>query len=137
MQACTFHVGEVIIAIPTGEIREIVLPQAVTSLPLAPPLVRGLTHVRGDIHVAIDLHGQLEQSDARPSAASCLQVILTETHGTVALLVDAVGDIVDLPDDRPTLEPGAVTVKTPTPDNGEILLLNVTEAIPSAAPPER
>jgi len=132
MQACTFHVGERVIAIATEEIREIVLPQAVTRLPLGPALVRGLTHVRGDILVAIDLHGQLDQSEQRPRAESCLQVILTEAHGGVALLVDSVGDLVELPDDSAVIEAGELTMKTPTSENGEVLLLNVAEAIPSA-----
>jgi purine-binding chemotaxis protein CheW len=129
MQACTFHVGEFIIAIPTEDIREIAMPQAVTPLPLSPPVVRGLTHMRGDIHVAIDLHAQLGQPETDPDAASSLQVILTEKHGTIALLVDAVGDLVEITKTPQAFTPETLVVKTATDHNGDVLLLNVEQAI--------
>jgi purine-binding chemotaxis protein CheW len=137
MQACTFHIGELLVAIPTEEIREIVLPQTVTPLPLAPALVRGLTHVRGDIHIAVYLHARLAQSESDLNADNCLQVILTENHGAIALLVDAVGDIVDFPEESSVFEPGALAMKAETQHNGEVLLLHVANAInPTATPGE-
>jgi len=129
MQACTFHVGELIIAIPTEHIREIAMPQAVTTLPLSPPVVRGLTHIRGDIHVAIDLHAQLGQSETGLDTDSSLQVILTEKHGTIALLVDSVGDLVEITETPVDFTPQTLVVETATDHNGDVLLLNVEQAI--------
>ena len=137
MQACTFHIGDLVVAIPTEEIREIVLPQAVTPLPLAPALVRGLTHVRGDIHIAVNLHARLAQSDSDLNTDNCLQVILTEKHGAIALLVDAVGDIVDFPEESSVFESGVLVMKAETQHNGEVLLLHVADALnPTVSPGE-
>lgn len=52
-QFCTFHVGEGYFGIPVERVQEVVRPQPITPVPLAPKVVRGLINLRGQILTAM------------------------------------------------------------------------------------
>ena len=131
MQACTFRLGSHVIAIPTTDIREVVLPRPITPTPGALPFVRGLTNLRGEILVAIDLHQRAGVSEP-VDLETALQVVLTATHGPVLFLVDAVGDMVTLPEPPPKetedLADTPFSSAALTEDGEEVLLIDVAQA---------
>ncbi|MEQ8380775.1 MAG: chemotaxis protein CheW [Coleofasciculus sp. A1-SPW-01] len=69
-----------------------------TRVPLAPPVVAGLINLRGQIVTAIDLRRRLE---LKPRAYDPLpiNIIVRTPDETVSLLVDEIGDVLDVSDD--------------------------------------
>src|SRR5262249_62349510 len=65
-------------------------------VPLAPPVVRGLINLRGQIVTAIDLRRRLELDD-RPADRPPVNVVLHTDDGAVSLLVDEIGDVLHVP----------------------------------------
>src|SRR5271170_5150484 len=68
-----------------------------TRVPLAPPVVRGLINLRGQIVTAIDLRRRLELSD-RPADQLPVNVVVQTDDGAVSLLVDEIGDVLEVPE---------------------------------------
>ena len=69
-QYCTFFVDGHFFGLDVLKVQEIIRYQEMTAVPLAPPVVRGLINLRGQIVTAIDLRRRLElQRPARGPAA--------------------------------------------------------------------
>ena len=67
-------------------------------MPLAPPVVRGLINLRGQIVTAIDLRRRLDLSD-RPADQLPVNVVVHTDDGAVSLLVDEIGDVLEVPEE--------------------------------------
>ena len=78
----------------------------ITPVPLAPPDVLGLVNLRGTLVTVLDPAQRLGLD--RDASALGAHVVVSHGGSPVSLLVDVVGDVIDLPvaDLRPT--PGTV-----------------------------
>lgn len=94
-QYCTFYLGELYFGLELLNIQEIIRYQEMTLVPLAPQVVRGLINLRGQIVIAIDLRRRLELGD-RPTDELPVNVVVHTTDGAVSLLVDEIGDVVEV-----------------------------------------
>lgn len=109
-QFCTFYLGEQCFGLDVLKVQEIVRHQATTPVPLAHPMVRGLINLRGQIVTAIDLRRRLELPAL---AADCepVNVVVQTEDGAVSLLVDEIGDVLEVTEDQferpPETLPGA------------------------------
>ncbi len=94
-QFCTFYLGDSMFGIDVQTIQEVICYQTMTPVPLAPATVSGLINLRGQIVTAIDLRARLElpprTGDRLPT-----NVIVRTPDGAVSLLVDEIGDVVDV-----------------------------------------
>lgn len=97
-QFCTFFLGELIFGIGVLEIQEVIRYQEMTSVPLAPPMVRGLINLRGQIVTAIDLRSRLGMEPLAQGRLPMNVVVRTE-EGAVSLLVDEIGDVIEIEGD--------------------------------------
>jgi purine-binding chemotaxis protein CheW len=97
-QLCTFFVGDGYFGIPVEQVQEIVRPQPITPVPLAPRVVRGLINLRGQILTAIDLRRRLNVLE-RPGDQLPLNVVVRTADGALSLLVDEIGDVVEVLED--------------------------------------
>lgn len=97
-QFCTFFLDELFFGVRVEKVQEIIRYQEMTRVPLAPPVVGGLINLRGQIVTAIDLRRRLELSD-RPSHHLPLNVIARTQEETISLLVDEIGDVLEVPDE--------------------------------------
>lgn len=87
-----FVVGDVHYAIGIGQVREIVNPLPITTLPHTPPEVSGVADHRGDVVPVIDLRTRFGLAPAAPSRST--KWILVETGARmVGLVVDAVTEV--------------------------------------------
>ena len=97
-QVCTFRLGEQLCGIEVANIQEVLRSQTVTEVPLAPHDVTGLINLRGRIVTAIDLRARLGlgplDGDVHP-----MNVVISQDDGEVSLLVDQIGDVVEVTDD--------------------------------------
>jgi purine-binding chemotaxis protein CheW len=96
-QYCTFFVDGHYFGLDVRKVQEIIRYQEMTRVPLAPPVVRGLINLRGQIVTAIDLRRRLELHDRRADQLPVNVVVHTD-DGAVSLLVDEIGDVLEVPE---------------------------------------
>ncbi len=81
--------------IPVLSVQDVLGPQALANIPLAPPEVAGSLNLRGRIVTAIDLRKRLgmEPADREKSMS-----IVVDHHGELySLLIDEVGEVLSVP----------------------------------------
>jgi purine-binding chemotaxis protein CheW len=76
-------------------------------VPLAPPVVSGLMNLRGQVVVALELRRQLELPE-RPPDMPPVCLVVHAAGGTVCLLADEVGNVVEV--EEQTFEPSPQTL---------------------------
>jgi len=106
-QYCTFSVEGLHLAVDVARVQEVIRHQSLTRVPSSPPVVRGLINLRGQIVTAIDLRRRLGLTPLGPDDRP-MNVVIRSDDGAVSLLVDEIGEVVEL-DDRPP-EPAPETV---------------------------
>jgi purine-binding chemotaxis protein CheW len=97
-QFCTFRVDSLLLGVDVQEVQEVIRFQAMTRVPLASRAVSGLINLRGQIVIAIDLRVQLELPDRDPSLRP-MNVVVRDDEEVVSLLVDEIGDVVEVSDE--------------------------------------
>jgi purine-binding chemotaxis protein CheW len=91
----TLTVANQLCGIPVLTVRDILGPQQVTRVPLAPPEVAGSLNLRGRIVTAIDLRRRLGLPPAG-EAARPMSVVVETAGEFYSLLVDQVGEVLAL-----------------------------------------
>ena len=93
----TFTVADQLFGISINKVQDILVPERIAPIPLAPAQVRGAINVRGKIVTVIDVRRRL---DLPPVGDAQKGTALTVEHnsGLYTLLVDKVGDVVDVPE---------------------------------------
>jgi len=94
-QFCTFLVDGLYFGIEVFQVQEVIRFQEMTRVPLASPVIKGLINLRGQIVTAIDLRRGLELAD-RPEGSLPMNVVVRTGDGVVSLLVDEIGDVVNV-----------------------------------------
>lgn len=93
---CTFHVGDLLLGVEVQLVQEVLGEEPMTRVPLADPWVSGLLNLRGQIVTAIDARRRLGLPPRGPGDRSA-NFVLRTPDGSVSLVVDREGDVVDLP----------------------------------------
>lgn len=110
-QLCTFHVAGLFLGLDVLSVQEVLRARELARVPLAPPTIDGLLNLRGQIVSAIDLRRRLGFPGREPDAVPMFMIVRT-LDGQVALLVDTVGDVVEVAPDTfeapPETVPAAV-----------------------------
>jgi purine-binding chemotaxis protein CheW len=96
-QYCTFFIAGHYFGLDVLKVQEIIRCQEMTRVPLAHPVVRGLINLRGQIVTAIDLRRRLEFPD-RQADQLPVNVVVQTDDGAVSLLVDEIGDVLEVPE---------------------------------------
>ncbi len=94
-QFCTFYLEGLFFGVEVDKVQEVIRHQPTTPVPLAPEVIGGLINLRGQIVAAIDLRRRLELP-ARPAGQSPMNVVVRSDDGAVSLLVDEIGDVVEV-----------------------------------------
>lgn len=94
---CTFRVGDHCLAVEADAVAEVLGDRPVTPVPLAPPGVVGIIHVRGRIVPILDpaIRIGLPVPSDRPAAAHL--VLEASPDDWYGLLVDEVLEVVEIP----------------------------------------
>ena len=96
-QFCTFLLDGRMFGVPVPQVQEVIRFHPMTPVPLAPPAVKGMINLRGQIVLAIDLRRRLELGE-RAEAAIPMNVVVRTLDGAVSLLVDEIGDVIEVSD---------------------------------------
>ncbi len=94
-QFCTFYIDGHFFGTEVEKVQEVIRYQDMTRVPLAPPSVSGLINLRGQIVTAIDTRERLG-FPARPCEVKPMNVVIRSDHGAVSLLVDEIGDVIEV-----------------------------------------
>jgi purine-binding chemotaxis protein CheW len=94
-EVCTMILDGMVFGVDVLHVQEILRAQHLTRVPLAHSVVCGLMNLRGQIVTALDLRRRLglpeRAADRKPK-----NVVLRTERGVVSLLVDDVGDVIDV-----------------------------------------
>jgi purine-binding chemotaxis protein CheW len=97
-QYCTFTLDGLYFGVDVLKVQEVIRYQEMTRVPLAPNMIQGLINLRGQIVTAIDLRRRLELPP-RPEGQLPMNVVVRSEDGAVSLLVDEIGDVVEIQDE--------------------------------------
>jgi purine-binding chemotaxis protein CheW len=135
----TFTIDGRSFGVYVSRVQEVVRPQEVTPIPLAPPGVAGLINLRGEIVTALDLRVRLGSETRAGDRA--MNLIMTSDQGLVSLLVDEAGEVLEVDDGR--FEPPPATLRggardlflgTYTLEDRLLMELDVANVIDDMAP---
>ena len=107
-QYCTFYLDRLLFGVELKGVQEVIRSLEMTKVPLAPGVVTGLINLRGQIVTALDLRRRLDLS-AAPDGHQSMNVVVRSEDGAVSLLVDEIGDVVEVDED--TFEPPPETLR--------------------------
>ncbi len=94
-QYVTFYVSEQLFGIPVESVQEVLNPQTIAIAPKSPPEFAGLINLRGQIVTAVDLRVRLGLPRHDQDS---MNVVINDQKESFSLLVDQVGDVIDLND---------------------------------------
>jgi purine-binding chemotaxis protein CheW len=107
-QFCTFYLDRLLFGVESQKIQEVIRSLELSAVPLAPAAFGGLVNLRGQIVPALDLRRRL-LLDRRPENKPAMCVVVRTSEGTISLLVDEIGDVVEVEEN--SFEPLPETVK--------------------------
>ncbi|MDO9161530.1 MAG: chemotaxis protein CheW [Methylococcaceae bacterium] len=100
-QYLTFLVGKDNLAISILDVKEIIEINAITEVPMTPDHIRGVINLRGHVVPVIDLSARLGRGCSEITKRTCIVLVQVEYNDETQLLgmlVDAVDEILDLPE---------------------------------------
>ncbi len=106
-QFCSFYLDHLLFGIESQKIQEVVAYRELRPVPLAPAVVSGLMNLRGQVVVALELRRQLELAE-RPATMKPVCLMVRADQGTVCLLADEVGNVLEVAEE--TFEPTPETL---------------------------
>jgi purine-binding chemotaxis protein CheW len=96
----TFFINDQMFGIPVLKVQDILQPEHIASIPLAPPEVKGSINLRGRIVTVIDVRVRLGLKPKKHEAgAKGMGVTVEHGHDLYTLLVDRIGDVMGLSSD--------------------------------------
>lgn len=97
-QFATFFLDGLFLGVEVLKVQEVIRYQEMTRVPIAPAMIEGLINLRGQIITAINLRRRFEMPP-RAKGALPMNVVVRTDDGAVSLLVDEIGDVVEIQED--------------------------------------
>ena len=94
----TFTIDKQLFGIPVLRVQDILVPDRIAPIPLAPVAVKGSINLRGRIVTVLDVRVRLGL-DPRSDDGQSMGVTVEYNNDLYTLLVDQVGDVVRMADD--------------------------------------
>ena len=105
-QFSTFYVADRLYGINVSAVQEVTKALAITQVPLAPNFIHGLINLRGQIATAVGMH---ELFGLENKNNELMNVVCREDNMLISLLVDRIGDVVELEEKQFEQTPDTVT----------------------------
>jgi len=140
-QYATFEVDNQLFGLDVADVQEVLSHGEYTPVPLAPRAIGGLFNLRGQVIAAVDLRVQLGLP-ARDTSRQAMNVIVRTEEESVSLLVDRIGEVIEVPDSA--FEPPPDTLTGPARhlisgafklDGRLLLALDTARAVNTTAKP--
>lgn len=100
----TAVIGDQLFGLPIARVQDVFMPERLTRVPLASSDVAGVLNLRGRIVTAIDMRARLglPKSDA---SGPPMAVGVDQRGESYGLLIDAIGEVLKLPDEGREMNP--------------------------------
>lgn len=98
-QFVVFRIGTENYGINIRQVLEIIRETTPTTIPMAPPYVKGVIDLRGDIVTVIELHGSLGVVERKVTDDARI-IVLEAEQQKIGIVVDAVIEVASLTDDK-------------------------------------
>jgi purine-binding chemotaxis protein CheW len=92
----TMTIADQLFGVPVLSVQDVLGPQKITRIPLAPPEVAGALNLRGRIVTAIDVRTRLGL-ESRPPENKGMSIVVEHGGEHYSLMVDSVGEVLSLP----------------------------------------
>lgn len=93
----TVYVEKQLFGIPVERVQDILIPEKIARIPLAPPEVAGSINLRGRIVTVIDVRTRLGISRKPKQGGNVMCVTVEQGQELYSLMVDSVGNVLTLP----------------------------------------
>jgi purine-binding chemotaxis protein CheW len=100
MQFLTFMLGGEMFAMGILAIKEIIEYSTLTEVPMMPASVRGVINLRGSVVPVVDLSVRFGRTPGAVTKRTCIvivEVTLNDTRQDVGVVVDAVNEVLEIP----------------------------------------
>ncbi len=94
-QYATFLVADLFFGVDVRRVQEVLRCQPMTRVPQSPEVIEGLINLRGQIVTAIDMRRRLGLPP-RSGDHDPMNIVVRTEDGPVSLLVDEIGDVIDV-----------------------------------------
>ncbi len=94
-QYATFYIADHFLGVEVEKVQEVFAAQEIAPVPLSSPIIAGLINLRGEIVTAMDLRVRLGFPPF-PEGAQAMSVVIRTPDGPVNLLVDQIGDVIEV-----------------------------------------
>jgi purine-binding chemotaxis protein CheW len=96
IQYVTVVIGGQLFGLPIERVHDVFVPESITRVPLSRPEIAGVLNLRGRIVTAIDMRRRLHLP-SREGEATPMAVGIEHKGESYGLLIDNVGEVLDLP----------------------------------------
>ena len=134
----TFNLADQIFGVSVLQVNDVLGPQRITRMPLAPPSIAGVMNLRGRIVTAVDVRRCLDQKP-RENADESMSVVVEENGELFSLIIDSVRDVLSIGQDQmesvpATLDPAwqAVASSIHKLENRLVVILDVNQLLQMA-----
>ncbi|GBF48978.1 chemotaxis signal transduction protein [Leptospira ryugenii] len=103
IQYLTFEISDEFFGLGILHIKEIIEFESVTHVPMMPEYIPGVINLRGNVVPVLDLNLRLYKKPTITGRKSCIiitEIQLENESMDVGLLVDAVNEVVDIPETK-------------------------------------
>ncbi len=100
----TVTIGNQSFGLPISRVQEVFAPERLTRVPLASAEIAGILNLRGRIVTAIDMRSRLDMA-GRAAGEPVMALGIEQKGESFGLLVDAVGEVLRLPDEACEAKP--------------------------------
>jgi purine-binding chemotaxis protein CheW len=94
----TIRLAGQLLGIPVLSVHDVLKPQKITRVPLAPDSVAGVLNLRGRIVTAVDLRSRLGLPPRGANERAGMSVVVEYRGEPYSLLIDSVGEVLSLDD---------------------------------------
>jgi Chemotaxis signal transduction protein len=94
-QLATFYVDDHLFGVNVLSVQEVLRFQHMTPVPRSADVIEGLINLRGQIVTALDMRKRL-RLPPRKDNVTPMNVVIRSTEGAVSLLVDEIGDVLQV-----------------------------------------
>ncbi|MCA9630629.1 MAG: chemotaxis protein CheW [Myxococcales bacterium] len=109
-QLCTFYLDGSRFCIDVSLVQEVLRPQPMTEVPLAPGRIQGLINLRGRIVSAINLRRCFGMNPGGTESRD-MNVVVRVGDSVVSLIVDQIGDVVEVDEQQLERVPDTIKAK--------------------------
>jgi len=110
-QYATFRVDDLFFGVDVTEVQEVLRFHEMTSVPAADPVIEGLINLRGQIVTAFNIRRRLGL-EVRDGDEEPMNVVVRGADGAVSLMVDEIGDVIEVSQDDFEAPPETIDART-------------------------